>query len=179
MQIIVDCVRRQPNITWRKPDVKVKLRKRSKFLSLSNFNILRYVIVGFNVPLETQVISETIWPINSVVSLMAQLLYKRRMSILSVFPPHSEQAVRLGGRHNMPPPSDFDFWPWSRCGSRMCQNAEKRCICHPKIQIYTNIFKFKTGVLCYVRQVAALLVLATICSRPVTLTFGVLCYKEI
>ena len=30
-----------------------------------------------------------------------------------------------------------------------------------------------------VRQVAALLVLATICRRPVTLTFGVLCYKEI
>ena len=29
-----------------------------------------------------------------------------------------EQAVRLGRRHNMPPPH-LDFWPWSRCGSRM------------------------------------------------------------
>ena len=74
----------------------------------------------------------------------------------------------------MPPPRDLsgviimDF----------NQNAENRCICHPEIQIYTNIFKFKTGVLCYVRQVAALLVLATICRRPVTLTFGVLCYNK-
>ena len=23
-----------------------------------------------------------------------------------------QQAVRLGGRHNMPPPRDFDFWPF-------------------------------------------------------------------
>ena len=23
-----------------------------------------------------------------------------------------EQAVRLGGRHNMPPPRDLDFWPF-------------------------------------------------------------------
>jgi len=45
------------------------------------------------------------------------------------------------------------FWPWSQCGSRMCQNAEKRCICHPKIQIYTNIFKFQTGVLCYNKEI--------------------------
>ena len=29
-----------------------------------------------------------------------------------------KQAVRLGRRHNMPPPH-LDFWPWSRCGSRM------------------------------------------------------------
>ena len=35
------------------------------------------------------------------------------------------------------------FWPWSRCGSRMCQNSENRCSCHPEIQIYTNIFKFQ------------------------------------
>ena len=64
-----------------------------------------------------------------------------------------KQAVRLGGRHNMPPPHDFDFWPWSRCGSRMCQNAENWCICHPEIQIYTNIFKFQTGVLCYNKEI--------------------------
>ena len=30
-----------------------------------------------------------------------------------------KQAVRLGARHNMPPPRDLDFWPWSRRGSRM------------------------------------------------------------
>jgi len=64
-----------------------------------------------------------------------------------------QQAVPLGRRHNMPPPRDFDFWPWSRCGSRMYQNAENRCICHRKIQIYTNIFKFQTGVLCYNKEI--------------------------
>ena len=30
----------------------------------------------------------------------------------------------------------------------------------------------------FAMQVAALLVLATICRRPVTLTFGVLCYNK-
>jgi len=60
-----------------------------------------------------------------------------------------KQAVRLGGRHNMPPPRDLsggiimDF----------NQNAENRCICHPEIQIYTNIFKFQTGVLCYNKEI--------------------------
>jgi len=29
-----------------------------------------------------------------------------------------KQAVWLGGRHIMPPPH-LDFWPWSRCGSRV------------------------------------------------------------
>ena len=61
----------------------------------------------------------------------------------------TKQAVRLGGRHNMPPPRDLsggiimDF----------NQNAENRCICHPEIQIYTNIFKFQTGVLCYNKEI--------------------------
>ena len=35
----------------------------------------------------------------------------------------------------------------------MCRNAENRCICRPKIQIYTNIFKFQTGVLCYNKEI--------------------------
>jgi len=25
---------------------------------------------------------------------------------------HCEQAVRLGGRHNIPPPRHLDFWPF-------------------------------------------------------------------
>jgi len=33
------------------------------------------------------------------------------------------------------------------------QNDENLCICHPEIQIYTNIFKFQTGVLCYNKEI--------------------------
>ena len=54
----------------------------------------------------------------------------------------------------MPPPRDLsggiimDFNHASKL-----QNAENRCICHLEIQIYTNIFKFQTGVLCYNKEI--------------------------
>ena len=71
------------------------------------------------------------------------------MALLAIYLPmlcSLRIPVRLGRRHNMPPPRDLsggiimDF----------NQNAENRCICQPEIQMYTNIFKFQTGVLCYV-----------------------------
>ena len=41
------------------------------------------------------------------------------------------------------------FWPWSRCGSRMCPNAKNRCICHPKIHLYKY---FQVSNRCFMLQ---------------------------
>jgi len=95
-----------------------------------------------------------------------------------------QQAVRLGGRHNMPPPRPVTFdlltlkSVWVRIDafvddddsfcltsllisvmmsdSSHCQNRTiyKQAYRYgPEIQIYTNIFKFQTGVLCYNKEI--------------------------